>query len=57
MEDAEKIDISNRPSEKDAHEGIGGAGCPFWFFWNEKSADNDMKGKFEVVGEDDEKKD
>lgn len=57
MEDAEKIDISNRPSEKDAHEGIGGAGCPFWFFGDEKSADKDMKEKFEVVGEDDEKKD
>ena len=55
MEDAEKIDISNRPSEKDAHEGIGGAGCPFWFFGDEKSADKDMKEKFNIV--DDEKKD
>lgn len=54
MENAEKIDISGRPSNEERN-GIGGASCGFWIFGNEKSADNDMKEKFEVV--DDEKKD
>ena len=56
MENAEKIDMSSRPAEKGTREGIGGAGCPFWFFGDEKSADSDMREKFEVV-DDDEKKD
>lgn len=44
--------ISDRP--KNEEKGIG-TSCPFWFFGNEDSADNDLKEKFEVV--DDEKKD
>lgn len=47
MERAKKIDISERPI--DVKNGIGGASCPFWFFGNENSADNDLKEKFEVV--------
>ena len=46
MEDAKKIDISERPSE--VKNGIGGASCPFWFFGKEESADKDLKDKFEV---------
>lgn len=53
MEDAKKIDISGRP--KEVKNDTWGASCPFWFFGNENSADNDLKEKFEVV--DDEKKD
>lgn len=53
MEDTKKIDFSNRP--KEIKNDTYGAGCPFWFFGNEDSADNDLKEKFEVVG--DEKKD
>ncbi len=34
---------------------IGGSSCPWWIFANKKSADNDLKDKFEVV--DDETKD
>lgn len=33
----------------------GGSSCPWWIFGNKQSADNDLKGKFEVV--DDEPKD
>lgn len=51
MENAKKIDIPERPT--DVKNGIGGASCPFWFFGNEESADNDLKDKVEVV--DDEK--
>lgn len=47
MEDAKKIDFSDRP--KEVKNGIGGAGCPWWIFGNEDSADNDLKEKFEVV--------
>ena len=47
MEDANKIDFSERP--KEVKNGIGGPSCPFWFFGNENSADNDLKKKFEVV--------
>ena len=46
MEDAKKIDFSERPSE--VKNGIGGASCGFWFFGNEDSADNDLKEKFEI---------
>ena len=53
MEEAKKIDISGRP--KDEKNDINIPGCPFWFFGNEDSADNDLKEKFEVVN--DEKKD
>ena len=49
MENAEKIDFSERPIEREVKHGIGGAGCAFWFFGNENSADNDLKKKFEVV--------
>lgn len=54
MEKAKTIDISDRPVNEERN-GIGGAHCSFWFFGDEKSADKDMKEKFEVV--DDEKKD
>lgn len=33
----------------------GGGGCSFWIFGDEKSADNDLKDKFDIV--EDEKKD
>ena len=57
MEDAKKIDISGRPAEEGVKhkDGTNAPGCPFWFFGNEDSADNDLKEKFEVI--DDEKKD
>ena len=54
MEKSEKIDISGRPSNEERN-GIGGAHCGFWIFGNEKSADNDMKDKFDII--DDEEKD
>lgn len=54
MEKSEKIDLSNRPNNEERN-GIGGASCPWWIFGNEKSADADMKEKFEII--DDEKKD
>lgn len=47
MEETKTIDFSNRP--KDQKNGIGGASCPIWIFGNEKSADNDLRGKFEIV--------
>lgn len=47
MEDAKKIDFSNRPNNEERN-GIGGAGCPWWIFGNEDSADNDLKKKFEI---------
>ena len=53
MEDAKKIDFSGRPDK--VADGTNAPSCPFWFFGNEDSADNDLKEKFEVV--DDEKKD
>lgn len=49
MEDTKKIDFSNRP--KEVKGDTWGAGCPFWFFGNENSADNDLKEKFEVVND------
>lgn len=54
MEKSEKIDFSNRPKDEDV-KNTWGAGCPVWIFGNEKSADKDMKEKFEIV--DDETKD
>lgn len=53
MEKSKKIDVSNRPTEK-GKSGIGGASCPVWIFGDEKSADNDLKEKFNIV--DDEEK-
>lgn len=47
MEKAKKIDISSRP--KDEKNDINIPGCPFWFFGNEDSADNDLKENFEVI--------
>lgn len=57
MENAKKIDISGRPADEEIKhkDGTNAPGCPFWFFGNENSVDNDLKEKFEVV--DDEKKD
>lgn len=46
MEDAKKIDFSERP--KEVKNGIGGSSCSFWFFGNEDSADNDLKNAFMV---------
>lgn len=54
MENAKKTDFSGRPIDVNMKDPIGGAGCSFWFFGNEDSADNDLKKKFEIV--DDEKK-
>lgn len=48
MENAEKIDFSERPIEREVKRGIGGAGCAFWFFGNEDSANNDLKNAFMV---------
>ena len=50
MEKTKNIDISNRP--KDQKNDINIPGCPFWFFGNDESANNDMKEKFEIVDED-----
>lgn len=46
MEDAEKIDFSDRP--KEVKNDTWGGHCSFWFFGNEDSADNDLKKKFEI---------
>ena len=48
MENAEKIDFSERPIEREVKHGIGGASCPFWFFGNEDSVDNDLEKAFMV---------
>lgn len=53
MEKSKTIDISNRP--KDTKNDTLIPGCPVWIFGDEKSADTDMKEKFNIV--DDEKKD
>ena len=53
MEKSKTIDISNRP--KDTKQDINIPGRPVWIFGDEKSADTDMKEKFNIV--DDEKKD
>ena len=46
MEDAKNIDFSDRPKEVKNDTWI--PSCPFWFFGNEDSADNDLKKKFEI---------
>lgn len=46
MEDAKKIDFSDRPQE--VKNDTWGSSCSFWFFGNEDSADNDLKKKFEI---------
>ena len=46
MEDAKKIDFSDRP--KEVKNDTWGSSCSFWFFGNEDSADNDLKKKFEI---------
>lgn len=53
MEEAKKIDISNRPNDVKNDTWI--PSCPVWIFGDEKSADTDMKEKFNII--DDEKKD
>lgn len=52
MEDAKKIDFSDRP--KEVKGDTWGGSCPVWIFGNEQSADSDLKEKFEVI--DNEKK-
>lgn len=54
MEKTKKIDISDRPTNEKRN-GVGGGSCPFLWFGDKKSADTDMKEKFNIV--DDEKKD
>lgn len=44
----EMDNIQKRP--KDEKNTYGG-GCPFWFMGDEKSADKDLKDKFEIVDE------
>lgn len=51
MEKAKTIDFSDRPKDE---KGVNPS-CPVWIFGDEKSADKDMKEKFEII--DDEKKD
>lgn len=48
MEKAKEIDFSNRPTDNEVKNGIGGAHCPVWIFGNEDSADDDLKKKFEI---------
>lgn len=56
MEKTKTIDFSNRPKDESVkNDNTWGAGCPWWIFGDEKSADADMKEKFNIV--DDEKKD
>ena len=47
MENTEKIDTSKRPKDE---RGVT-PGCYLWIFGDEKSADKDLKDKFEVVDE------
>lgn len=54
MEKTKTANPNEKPNER-VKNTIGGAHCPIWIFGDEKSADNDLKGKFEVV--DDEPKD
>lgn len=49
MEKSKKADSTKRTEER---RGIIG-GCPFWFFGNKKSSDNDLKEKFEIIDEED----
>lgn len=50
MEKTEKTVLSDRPID---NVKIGGAGCGFWFMGDDKSAENDLKNKFDVVNEKD----
>lgn len=47
MEKSKKINFKGRPKE----ERNVGVGCPVWIFGNKKSANNDLKKKFEIVDE------
>ena len=49
MEESKKIDLSKRPIGERAVD----PSCPWWILGNEKSADNDLKSKFEIVDEKD----
>ena len=52
MEKSKKTDFSEKPiDEMTRNDGTNAPGCPFWFFGDENSADNDLKKKFEVVDE------
>lgn len=56
MEKSKTIDISNRPNEiRHDNDDTWVPSCPLWILGDEKSADKDMKEKFNIV--DDEKKD
>ena len=50
MEETKKTNLSNG-TKQNTDDGLGMPGCPFWFFGDENSADNDLKKKFEVVDE------
>lgn len=47
MEEAKKIDISNRPNDVKNDTWI--PSCPVWLFGDETSADMDMKGMFNII--------
>lgn len=48
MEKTEKVNPNEKSDERVKNDTWGGS-CPWWIFGDEKSADNDLKGKFEVV--------
>lgn len=51
MEKTKKTNLTEEViSKTDGGEGWG-AGCPFWIIGDEKSADADLKEKFEIVNE------
>jgi hypothetical protein len=49
MEKSKKIDITKRP--KEVKNDTWTPSCPIWFLGNEKSANNDLQKKFEIVDE------
>lgn len=48
MEETKANVICDKDVKTSGDDGWG-SGCPFWFLGNEKSADADLKEKFEVA--------
>lgn len=56
MEKAKKTNPNEKSTEQVRNnDDWGSTSCPWWIFADKKSADNDLKEKFEIV--EDEKKD
>lgn len=49
MEKTKTVNTNKNTSDERVKNDTWGAGCPFWFFGNKDSADNDLKDRFVVV--------